>query len=375
MSTKQPKRILTLQPFYGGSHQQFIDGWIENSFHSWELLHLPARNWKWRMRHAAVHFAAAVDRMYAAGESWDLLVCTDMLNLAEFKGLLQTGAKNIPTLMYFHENQFEYPNQHEAERDVHFSFSNFTSALAADLVWFNSAFNRDSMLGHLRKLATKWPDYAPVDQIEDVATKANVQSPGVEFIAEETRKFGAPLRLVWAARWEHDKGPQLLLEILTELQVRRIEFEISVIGQQFRNVPPQFETISKQFAQQIRHWGFREKRGDYMQALVDSDLFLSTAAHEFFGLSTVEAVCCGCLPVLPNRLVYPELIRVDQNPGRQQILYESATNAVDFVESLNQPNNIGRVETLRLELTKEFRERYTWANRAASMDAAITGYL
>ena len=35
---------------------------------------------------------------------------------------------------------------------------------------------------------------------------------------------------------------------------------------------------------------------------------LSTARHEFFGMAVVEAMQCGCLPWLPDRLSYPELL-------------------------------------------------------------------
>jgi glycosyltransferase involved in cell wall biosynthesis len=35
---------------------------------------------------------------------------------------------------------------------------------------------------------------------------------------------------------------------------------------------------------------------------------VSTAIQENFGISIVEAVRCGCYPLLPNNLSYPELI-------------------------------------------------------------------
>ena len=55
-------------------------------------------------------------------------------------------------------------------------------------------------------------------------------------------------------------------------------------------------------------WSGFAERDRYVALLNDSDIVVSTADHEFFGISVVEAVAAGCFPVLPNRLSYPELI-------------------------------------------------------------------
>jgi len=49
--------VLGLEPYYGGSHRAFLDGWSGASRHSWTVLSLPPRKWKWRMRHASITFA------------------------------------------------------------------------------------------------------------------------------------------------------------------------------------------------------------------------------------------------------------------------------------------------------------------------------
>ena len=54
-------------------------------------------------------------------------------------------------------------------------------------------------------------------------------------------------------------------------------------------------------------FGFAPLR-DYRRLLLASDIVVSTALQEFFGISVMEAVAAGAFPVLPDRLSYPHLI-------------------------------------------------------------------
>ncbi|MDQ7051374.1 MAG: DUF3524 domain-containing protein [candidate division KSB1 bacterium] len=124
-----------MESFYGGSHKNFLDGLVKYSRHQIEPITLPARFWKWRLRASALYFA----EQYAKSvKKYDLLIATDMLNLAEFKAL---SNYDRPMVMFFHENQLTYPLPERESFDPHFGLINIVSALAADLNLFNSIFS------------------------------------------------------------------------------------------------------------------------------------------------------------------------------------------------------------------------------------------
>jgi hypothetical protein len=125
-------RILAIEPYYGGSHRAFLDGLARHSRHSWTILSMPPRKWKWRMRGAAVYFADKLDQPF------DVLFVSDFLDLAALVGLRPDRLVGVPKVAYFHENQLTYPVQHESERDYQYGFTNITTCLAADRVFFNS---------------------------------------------------------------------------------------------------------------------------------------------------------------------------------------------------------------------------------------------
>ncbi|MEL7087861.1 MAG: DUF3524 domain-containing protein [Planctomycetota bacterium] len=369
--------LLALNPYHGGSHAAFLDGWVAHSRHTFEVLTLPAHHWKWRMRHAAATFAGELGaKPQAAVEKFDALWCTSMLDLAAFIGL--SGFRG-PAVVYFHENQLTYPARQDDVRDQHFAITHLTSALAATRrsgqLWWNSAYHRDDFLRAARKLVKKMPG-RELDHVPGVVRGASaVMHPGIDVAGlggkhtdpeapEPPRKFGAehPLHLLWVGRWEHDKDPDAFFAALKKLKKRGVRFRLSVVGESFAQTPECFATARKRFAEEIVHWGYQPTRDAYRGVLRKADVVVSTARHEFFGLAVAEAVAAGCFPVLPRRLAYPELF------GDEPAFYYDGTPdalAGRLEELAGWGLPIGRAAV------SEKVERYAWPQAAAAMDAAI----
>jgi len=323
------RRILALEPYYGGSHKAFLDGWIRKSRHDWTRLVLPATKWKWRMRHAALTFAEQAAVRAQKGETWDVLFCSDMLNLAEFRGMAPAEVRRLPSVLYFHENQLTYPVQEEVERDYHFAFSNITSGMCADSVWFNSAFHQHSFLEGIPPFLKRFPDHQPLQAVPTIRNKSSVHSPFVSLRPSPRLRRDGPLHILWIGRWEYDKAPDRLFEALDVLAKRRIRFVLSVLGGHSGRQPMTvFEWARVRFSEQIRHWGFQPLRRDYEAILRSADVIVSTADHEFFGIGVLEAVRSGAFPLVPRRLSYPEILRDGEQEGKASFFYSGASDAL-----------------------------------------------
>lgn len=312
--------ILLLEPYYTGSHKVWADGLKKYSPHNIKILSMPGSFWKWRMHGGAITLAEKFNKLDLIP---DLILATDMLNLSSFLALTREKTANIPTAIYFHENQLTYPwspidRDIKKNRDHHYSFINYISAYIADKVFFNSAYHKDIFLKDLKPFLKMFPDNRDLKTIDAIKDKSEVLHLGVDLSAlsrhkPPSSKNKTPL-ILWNHRWEHDKNPEDFINALIILKNKKINFEVAFLGECFNKVPEIFLKAKKQLKEKIVHFGYVENQTEYIDWLWKADIIPVTSHHDFFGVSVVQAVHCGCIPLLPDRLSYPELVPISKYP-------------------------------------------------------------
>ena len=245
----------------------------------------------------------------------DLILATDMLDLATFMALTRRRTAGIKTAIYFHENQITYPwSQRDPDpagkRDVHYGFINLTSALAADAVVFNSEYHRSAFLSDLGPFLHAFPDHNEEAAVETIAAKSYVLHLGIDLRRFDSHRIERGLDqkplILWNHRWEYDKNPDDFFGVLLALAGEGTAFEVAVLGEGFAETPSVFADAASKLGERIIQSGFVRDFPGYASWLWRADIIPVTSNHDFFGASVVQAIYCNTYPILPDRLAYPE---------------------------------------------------------------------
>ncbi len=324
-------RIALIEPYYGGSHEAWADGYATSSEHDVALITHPARFWKWRMHGAFLTLADALEADIADNGVPDIILASSMMNVAAFAGAIRTIAPGVPIAVYFHESQFTYPLSPADKADATYPMKNWSSAATADLVIFNSEYHRSVFREEAQRFLNVFPEYKHVDRVDEVIDASIVLPVGIDIdgIDPTVPKPKDPPLIVWNQRWEHDKGPDELKAIVEGLVDSGVDFAMAMCGEVFVSVPSTYAEITDLLGDRLLHAGWAE-RDRYVAILNKASVVLSTARQEFFGIAVSEAVAAGAHPVFPNRLVYPERIAgLDGDP--EASLFEAPGDAVRLI--------------------------------------------
>lgn len=361
--------IVLLEPFYTGSHKAWAEQLAKHSRHTFTILSMEGKFWKWRMHGGAVTMAR---RLREENLQPDLILATDMLDLSTFLGLTRDITAGIPLALYFHENQMAYPWGEQIVRNNnwrHYAFINYASALSADQVFFNSPYHFRIFHQEAYELLKCYPDNEELETVESIKRKSSVLPLGLDLQAfdpyqpNEGRQDQPPL-VLWNHRWEHDKNPEEFARLLLDLHQEGYDFQVAFLGEAPAGSVEPFDQLKATLGDRIVQFGYADSFVEYAGWLWQADILPVTSNQDFFGGSVVEAIYCGCYPLLPNRLAYPDHVP----EGETWVLYDGYDELLDKTRQL-----LSSSEKTRAQSFQQWVKGYDWEAVIEQYDRAFEG--
>jgi len=311
---------------------------------------------------AALHIADIIPPL----DKYEGIIVTDLFNLADFKALV--GLPCPPVLAYFHENQMTYPQPPGDKGAFQLGIINITTAAVADMVVFNSQMHRDAFLTAVPEFLKRGRDFRPQGLADKIREKSEVLYPGIKLPPcgdVDAEKQTNPPLIVWNHRWSFDKNHEMFFKVLEELKDRGLDFRIALMGDNFGMIPETFIRAKEIFKDRILQFGHVPLREDYIKWLQRGAVVISTAMQENFGMSVIEAMIMGCVPLLPDRLSYPEIL---PEKFHEDFLYKNWNALVEKLCAIIL--DYKRYETIRTLLAQEMRS-FLWENVAGRYDRLL----
>ncbi|OQY39320.1 MAG: hypothetical protein B6229_03930 [Spirochaetaceae bacterium 4572_7] len=231
--------ILLLSAYNTASHKHWCNILVSNIKDvNWTFLTLPPRKFAWRIRGNALSWYGESKEVLR--KHYDVVLATSMVDLSTLIGLFPHLGK-AKKILYFHENQFEYPlSEKQIHGNVEGMMVNLYGGLAADLVLFNSEYNRRTFVQGAKNLLKRLNDHSPIAVVDDVVRKSQLLPVPVGnkiYIQNDKIKNS----ILWTHRWEYDKNPDDLYKSLLILRDRGVDFKLIIMGLQYKDYPTAFD--------------------------------------------------------------------------------------------------------------------------------------
>ncbi|XP_077791945.1 tRNA-queuosine alpha-mannosyltransferase isoform X5 [Podarcis muralis] len=329
LETYRRMSVLLIEAFYGGSHRQLVD-LLQEEIEDCVLFTLPAKKWHWRARTAALYFMQAVP----ASMDYRFMPEHKLAHIEKMHGTQGDGDACLP---------FQ-----EKNGGINISASDLSPRHSEPQSGLHS-LGPEGLPNQLLTLEdldkpTSLKSTTPCQEEDSQHATYNLCS-----VSGSLDHLEKPLHIVWPHRWEHDKDPESFFQVLLKMKEMGLSFHVSVLGETFTDVPDIFSKAKKALGSSVLHWGYLPSKDEYFQALCMADVVISTAKHEFFGVAMIEAVHCGCYPLCPKALVYPEIFPAEY-------LYSTPEQLFKRLQNLCK-----RPDIVRKHLYKGKMSQFSWA--------------
>lgn len=184
------------------------------------------------------------------------------------------------------------------------------------LPWLKKAFfstvTRNSLKGVDAVIASSAADAEIFSQVTD---KLTVIENGIDFQTySSVKRHAEGETLLFVGRLSKNKRLDLLLAAFSRLRRSRPGAKLMIVGPDWEGLQGGLEEIAEDLGiSEAVTFAGRVPRKELLASLAGASLFVSASEYEAFGLSTVEAMAAGLVPVVNRIPANEELIREGQD--------------------------------------------------------------
>ncbi|MBT8350680.1 MAG: DUF3524 domain-containing protein, partial [Deltaproteobacteria bacterium] len=115
----------------------------------------------------------------------------------------------------------------------------------------------------------------------------------------------------------------------------------------------------------VLQFGYVPSRQEYEKWLKRGAIVISTAMQENFGMSVIEAIIMGCIPLLPHRLSYPEILPKE---FQEHFLYKTRHDLIEKLVRIT--SDYKAYKEIQSRLAQKMK-LFLWGNVAGRYDKVL----
>jgi alpha-1,3-mannosyltransferase len=196
--------------------------------------------------------------------------------------------------------------------------------------YFNS-FTRHALKGVDRVIASSPKD---LELFRRISTRIELVENGIDFETfAAVEKDIIPGRLVFIGRLSRNKRIDLLLQTLALVRKQQPQAHLVIIGPDWEGLREGLEATAAEFGitDAVRFTG-ELSREEMLTELSRAQFFVSASQYEAFGISAVEAMASGTVPVVSHIQAFNDII--DDGQTGFLIDYENASEAATLIDTI-----------------------------------------
>lgn len=180
-------------------------------------------------------------------------------------------------------------------------------------------------------------------ELQPFKTKTKAFPFGIDGIKFPQSKIYKAYDVVFPHRLELDKGVDEFIEIVSDM--KEVSFLVTCPQEEYAISKNPYHILLKKHKNVS--FVYNQKYNQHLLTLSKCKIVLSCARQENFGYSVLKSIKCGAIPVVPNRLCYPEMYDILNR-------YNNKKECINKIKAILKGNNLNYESRIKNEVKYSF---------------------